>query len=125
MDEEIKKALSGDTDGLLTYEFMANHIEAGHEVMDILVDNMIAVDRTGQFTVSAARYLSAVESKYYAKQISRLVSAAIEKDREHRYIADLLPSVWGSDYQEHIDTLIETDNNFRRIYKRLYPSNII
>lgn len=125
MDEETRRRLAKDPDGLLTYEFIANHIGVADDIMDELVDNMISVDHTGQFTVSAARYLSAVGSKDYAKQITRLVAAAIEKDREHRYIGDLLASIWGNDYKDHIDTLIETDNNFRRIYKRLYPANPI
>lgn len=125
MDAETKKKLAKDTDGLLTYEYIANHIDGDSQMMDELVDNMITVDRTGQFTVSAARYLSAVGSKLYAKQISRLVAAAIDKDREHRYIADLLPSIWGNDYAARAEVLIESDNNFRRIFKRLYPANAI
>lgn len=124
MDEEIRKKLAKDPDGLLTYEYIANHIGECEEVMDILVDNMIAVDSTGQFIVSAARYLSAIGSKEYAKQIARLVAAAIEKDREHRYIGDLLPSVWGPDYASRKDQLME-DNNFRRIYKRLFPTDVM
>lgn len=125
MDEDTRKRLAKDPDGLLTYEYIANHIGMNDDIMDDLIDNMIAVDRTGQFTVSAARYLNAVGSKHYAKPISRLVSAAIEKDREHRYIGDLLQSIWGDDYNERVETLIESDDNFRRIYKRLFPTNII
>ena len=122
MDEELKKNLSKDTDGLLTYEYIANHISDCECIMDELVDNMIAVDQTGQFTVSAARYLHAIDKATFASQISRLIAAAIEKDREHRYLADLLQSIWGDDYEERVDELNASDNNFRRIYKRLHPA---
>lgn len=122
MDEELKKRLSADPDGLVTYEYMANHIGECAGIMDQLADNMIAVDRSGQFTVSAARYLNAIDSEGYAPVISRLIAAAIEKDRERRYIGDLLQSIWGEDYADRVDELNATDDNFRRIYKRLFPS---
>jgi hypothetical protein len=123
MKEEIKKQLGNDPDGLLTYEYIANHINGIAPIIDDLVDNMIAVDKSGQFIVSAARYLSAIDSVAYSEPISRLIAAAIEKDREHRYIGDLL-TLWGNDYESRIDVLNATDNNFRRIYKRLYPTGI-
>ena len=110
MDEELKKRLAKDTDGLLTYEYIANHIGDCDDIIDELVDNMIAVDPTGQFTVSAARYLSAIEH---------------DKDRERRYIGDLLQSIWGADYAERAAELSASDNNFRRIYKRLFPASAI
>lgn len=125
MDEELKKRLAKDTDGLLTYEYIANHIGDCDDIIDELVDNMIAVDPTGQFTVSAARYLSAIGHDKYAPQISALIAAAIDKDRERRYIGDLLQSIWGADYAERAAELSASDNNFRRIYKRLYPESII
>lgn len=108
MDEELKKKLSKDTDGLLTYEYIANHIGECDDIIGQLVDNMISVDPNGQFTVSAARYL-----------------AAIDKDRERRYIGDLLQSIWGEDYAARAAELSATDNNFRRIYKRLFPASAI
>ena len=122
MDEELRKKLSADPDGLLTYEYIANHIGACDEIMNELVDNMIAVDRSGQFVVSAARYLSAIDRETYAGQISRLIASAIEKDHERRYIGDLLKGIWGADYAERIQELNANDDNFRRIYKRLYPA---
>ena len=85
MNEELNKLLSADTDGLLTYEYMANHIDGIDEVLDTLIDRMIAVDMNGQFLVSAARYLSAIDA---------------------------------------VDEPNASDNNFRRIYKRLYPTSI-
>ena len=53
MDQDIKKQLSQDPDGLLTYEYIANHIGGCDQIMGELVDNMILVDPTGQFIVSA------------------------------------------------------------------------
>ncbi|MBQ1932936.1 MAG: hypothetical protein II360_05515 [Muribaculaceae bacterium] len=124
MDQELKKELSKDPDGLLTYEYIANNIDTCHEIIDDLVENMILVDRNGQFLVSAARYLNAIDSEFYASQISRLIAAAIEKDREHRYIGDLLQGIWGTGYASRVDELNASDDNFRRIYKRLFPSGM-
>ncbi len=123
MNEDIKKELAKDPDGLLTYEYIANHINSIDDTIDDLVDNMITVDLSGQFIVSAARYLHAIDPEKYAPQVSALIASAIEKDRERRYIGDLL-SLWGEDYAERADTLSATDDNFRRIYKRLYPTGI-
>lgn len=53
-----------------------------------------------------------------------MVAAAIEKDRERRYIADLLESLYGADYRDRVDQLNASDDNFRRIYKRVYPKGI-
>ena len=124
MDEDLKKKLSKDPDGLLTYEYIANHIGSCDDMMDELVDNLMACDPNGQFAVSAARYLFAIDRDRYGDHIDRLISAAIDKDREHRYLADLLKSIWGDDYQEHAEELKVNDNNFRRIYKRLFPVGI-
>lgn len=91
-------------------------------MIDVLIDQMIAVDKNGQFLVSAARYLSAIDAAKYADGISRLIAAAIDKDREHKYIGDLL-TLWPG-YQTQIESLNASDNNFRRIYKRLYPTSM-
>jgi len=123
MSEELKKLLSNDTDGLMTYEYIANHIDEIDPVIDVLIDRMISVDMNGQFLVSAARYLSAIDSEKYKEGISRLIAAAIDKDREHKYIGDLL-TLWGNDYESRLDELNATDNNFRRIYKRLFPTSM-
>jgi len=121
MNQELKKHLGNDTDGLLTYEYIANHIGSCDNILPELVDNMIAVDTTGQFMVSAARYLAAIDRKKYRRHIDRLVAASIDKDRERRYTPDLLESLWGPDYEERADALCLTDNNFRRLYKRVTP----
>ena len=124
MDEEIKKRLAADPDGLITYEFIANNIDSIDPVLPELVDNMISVDACGQFCVSAARYLNAIDAEKHAPAVSRLIAAAIVKDRERAYIGQLLPDIWGADYAERVDELNSSDNNFRRIYKRIYPTGI-
>ena len=125
MTEDEKKALQADADGLKSYEFIANHIEDGVEDIDKAIDNMVRVDTTGQFLASAARYLNAINPEKFAEQIDRLVAATIERDREHRYLADVLQGIYGEDYEARAEELIANDNNFRRIYKRLFPSKAI
>ncbi|MCF0219270.1 MAG: hypothetical protein HUK14_05765 [Muribaculaceae bacterium] len=119
MDIEEQKQLSKDPDGLVTYQYIANHIDDCDEDMPFLVDNMIKVDASGQFTVSAARYLATIDRNRFSRHIDILIAAAIDKDREHRYIAELLPSIWGADWEAHAPQLVLTDDNFRRIYKRV------
>lgn len=124
MDEILKKQLSKDPDGLLTYEYIANNIGTIDDIMLELAENIINVDMSGQFVVSAARYLNAIDKEKYAESINLLIKAAIEKDRERKYLGDLVVSIWGADYKEHAEQLSATDDNFRRIYKRLYPIGI-
>ncbi len=124
MDEILKKQLSKDPDGLLTYEYIANNIGSIDDIMLELAENIINVDMSGQFVVSAARYLNAIDKEKYAESINLLIKAAIEKDRERKYLGDLAVSIWGADYKEHAEQLSATDDNFRRIYKRLYPIGI-
>lgn len=123
MDEENKKRLEADPDGLLTYEYIANHIDTVEPQLPWLVDNMIRVDLTGQFVISAARYLFAIDPQGFADAIDRLIKAGIDKDREHRYLGDMLRQMYGADYADRAATLSATDDNFRRIYKRLYPQS--
>ena len=125
MDKDLKKQLCKDPNGLLTYEYIANHIDALDDVAKgELVDNMIMVDVSGQFLASASRYLYAINPEKYAMHISRLIGAVIDKDREHRYLQSLLIGIWGEDYETRAETLNVTDNNFRRIYKRVYSKGI-
>ena len=121
MIEELESKLAKDTNGLLTYEYIANHINSIDDMMPDLVENMIRVDKTGQFVVSTARYLHAIDPNKLSQSIDTLIKAAIEKDRNRAYLADLVASIWGKDYQERAAELNATDDNFRRIYKRLYP----
>lgn len=124
MDEDLKKQLSKDSDGLLTYEYIANNIDTIDDIMPELAENIIKVDSSGQFVVSAARYLNAIDKEKYAISIDVLVKAAIEKDRERKYLNDLMVSLWGADYKEYAKELSLKDDNFRRIYKRLYAVGI-
>lgn len=125
MEDNLKKQLSKDPDGLMTYEYIANNIgEIDKEAMLELADNIINVDLSGQFVVSAARYLNAIDKETFAESIDRLIKAAIEKDRERKYLGDLMVSIWGADCKEHAEELSVSDDNFRRIYKRLFPVGI-
>lgn len=123
-DEELK-ILSTDPDGLLTYEYIANNIGKCDADLDQLVDNLRKVDLTGQFMASAARYLNAIDAERYGEAVRTLVAATIDRDREHRYIGDLMQSLYGENYAERAAELSAADNNFRRMYKRLYPEGLI
>ncbi len=125
MEEEARKKLSADPDGLLTYEYIANHIDTVEPELPWLVENMEKVDLTGQFVISAARYLFAIDPAAFAPHIDRLIKSGIEKDREHRYLGDMLRQMYGPDYAERSEELSATDDNFRRIYKRLFPISAI
>ena len=125
IDETLKKRLEADQDGLATYEYIANHIETCADDMDFLIDNMARVDLTGQFVISAARYLYAIDPEAFAAPIERLVALGIDKDREHRYLGALMEQFYGPDFASRAGELSATDNNFRRIYQRLYPTGAI
>ncbi len=124
MEDSLKKKLAKDPTGLATYEYIANNIETIDAILPELVDNMIKVDSTGQFVVSTARYLNAISTDKYADAIDLLIKAAIIKDRDRAYLPGLAASIWGDDYKEHAADLASRDDNFRRIYKRLYPVGI-
>ncbi len=124
IEQELQKKLAADPNGLMTYEYIANNIESVGADMTFLVKNIIDVDRTGQFVVSTARYLHAIDAVKYADCIDLLVKAAIIKDRDRAYLADLAASIWGKDYKERAEQLVGEDDNFRRVYKRLYPVGI-
>ncbi|MDE6283567.1 MAG: hypothetical protein K2L97_06220 [Muribaculaceae bacterium] len=125
MEEDVIKKLSADTDGLLTYEYIANHIDTVEPQLPWLIDNMEKVDLTGQFVISAARYLFAIDPMLFAPHIDRLIKSGIDKDRERRYLGDMLRQMYGADYAERWAELSATDDNFRRIYKRIYPTSAI
>ena len=124
MDDKLMKRLAKDPNGLMTYEYIANNINNVDSIMPDLVENIIQVDKTGQFVVSTARYLHAIDAEKYTMCIDKLVKAAITRDREHVYLGDLAVALWGPDFRENARELSETDDNFRRIYKRLYPVGI-
>ncbi|MCM1310396.1 MAG: hypothetical protein NC301_05135 [Bacteroides sp.] len=125
MTDDDKKRLSNDPDGLLTYEYIANHIGTDALDIDWLTDNIIRVDSNGQFTGSAARYLNAIDADHFSAEISRLIAATIDKDRERRYLAALMQGIWGDDCESRAAELSATNDNFRRIFKRLYPTSAI
>ncbi|MDE5683246.1 MAG: hypothetical protein K2I39_03440 [Muribaculaceae bacterium] len=126
MTEDDIKTLKHDPDGLQSYEYLANHIgECDPEAIECIIDNMERVDLTGQFMASAARYLNAIDSEGYRPAVRRLVAATIDKDREHKYLPDLLQGLYGTDYEVNAKVLCATDDNFRRIYKRLFPTSTI
>ena len=125
MNNDLKKILSSDTDGLLTYEYIANHMGTCDDDMPALADNIIRVDLTGQITVSAALYLHATGPDKYREIIDKLIAASLQKDREHKYIVDLLSGIWGEDYKTHVDELNRQSDNFRRIYKRGYANDVM
>lgn len=118
---EALKHLDNDPDGMATYEYIVNNCDTCCECMAELVENLLRVDRTGQFLASSARFLSAVDRERYRPWLPSLIEGAIAKDRERRYIGSLLEAIWGVDYKERVAELQSTDDNFRRIYKRIYP----
>lgn len=120
---ETLKSLSGDQDGMATYDYIVNNVDTCLDEMDTLVENLRRVDICGQFLASTARFLSAVDAEKFSRWIAPLIEGAIEKDRERRYIGSLLQAIWGADYMERADQLKLSDDNFRRIYKRIYPGN--
>lgn len=90
-----------------------------------MIEKLGESDDSGQFLTSAARYLAAVCAEKYACQIDRLIELAIPKDRERKYIGSLLEAIWGADYKEKARELRESDDNFRRIYKRIFPAEYL
>lgn len=121
MNDETRNKLSKDSNGLLTYEYIANNIDTIDDDINELIDNIIRVDLNGQFVVSTARYLHAIDREKFEPVIDKLIKSAIEKDRERVYLADLACTIWGPDYKQNASALAAKDDNFRRIYKRLYP----
>lgn len=122
---ETLKSLSGDTDGMATYDYIVNNVDTCLDSMPELVENLRRADISGQFLASTARFLCAVDREKFSGWITPLVEGAIEKDRERRYIGSLLKAIWGADYMDRAEQLKETDDNFRRIFKRIYPSGSI
>lgn len=116
---EIKNLVK-DSDGMMTYDYIVNHVAECIDDMDFLTDNLRNVDSTGQFLASSARFLASINREAFQPWISLLIESAIDKDRERKYIWSLLEAIWGKDYQENAERLKMEDDNFRRIYKRIY-----
>lgn len=119
-EKEIKDLQDRDKDGLLIYEFIANNIGDCDDSLPALAEALCTVDRTGQFTASAARFLNAVNAEAYKEPVRTLVAATIDRDRERRYIGDLMESIYGPLEGKDVEAISAADNNFRRMYKRLY-----
>lgn len=115
------KELKNDDDGMMTYDYIVNHIPSCLDSMDFLVENLKEKDTTGQFLSSSARFLASVDRDTFEDWIEKLIEGAIEKDRERRYIWSLLKALWGDDYEERAEELKKSDDNFRKIFKRVHP----
>lgn len=110
-----------EEEGMSVYQYIVDNPDSCLEEMPRLLERLHDVDMSGQFFASTARYLAAVDRERFEPWLTPLIEGAIEKDREHRYIGSLLVSIWGEDYEERLDTLRDSDDNFRRIYKRMHP----
>lgn len=119
-DNELQALRAADKDGMLTYEYIANNVGECDDNLPALVDILSDADTSGQFTASAARFLHAIDAEAYAGAVNRLVETTIGHDRERRYLPELMEALHGKDYAEHAAELSAADNNFRRMYKRLY-----
>lgn len=115
--------MEAEDKAMSVYERIVNAEGSNPQWLPDLVDELCRCDETGQYLCSGARYLHAIDAQSYAPLINVLTEAAIDRDREHRYIAQLLPTLWGEDFQLKADKLRLSDNNFRRIYKRIYPDH--
>lgn len=104
------------------YEYIVNHVDECRGQLDNLIMELRRADASGQFLASSARFLAAVDKDGFAEYLPALIEAAIAKDRERRYIGQLPEAIWGKDYKEHVDELMASDDVFRRLYKRVYPS---
>lgn len=103
------------------YEQIVNAEASAPEELPPLVEELKRCDDSGQYLCSGARYLHALSPDSYSSLVSSMVEAAIDRDREHKYISQLLPALWGEDFMQNARQLRISDNNFRRIFKRIYP----
>lgn len=106
------------------YDYVVNNAEQGLDRMPELVERLKEVDANGQFLASTVRYLYAIDRERYRDVIPQLLEAAISRDKERRYIGSLLEAIWGKGYEERADMLRETDDCFRKIYKRIYERTV-
>ena len=119
MDSEHNDKL--EEQGMEVYQQIVDHCEDEGDMLPGLITKLKAVDTCGQFLASTARYLAAVDRQKFEPYLAPLIEAAIERDRERRYIGSLLQAIWGEDFETHAEELKASDDNFRRIYKRLHP----
>lgn len=114
-----------EEEGMRIYEYIVDNAESEISNMEELIASLRNADTTGQFLCSTARYLAAVDRDRFGCWIAPLVEGAIEKDRDRKYIGSLLQALWGEDYCERAEELKASDDNFRRIYKRIYPEGVL
>lgn len=112
-----------EEEGMRIYEYIVDNAENSELQMGDMVMKLRNADATGQFLCSTARYLAAVDRERFNNWIAPLVEGAIERDRDRRYIGSLLEALWGADYKEKAEELKLKDDNFRRIYKRLFEQS--
>ena len=115
------KETSGEL-GMSLYEKIVDMAEGDCTELPTVISILKEADSSGQFLTSSARYLWAVDRERFATQVSELIEAAIDRDRERRYISSLLEAIWGHDYRVRAEELKASDDNFRRIYKRIHPA---
>ncbi|MDE5924074.1 MAG: hypothetical protein K2G75_02010, partial [Muribaculaceae bacterium] len=113
MSENSSNGHSVD-DGMAIYEEIVNNVDTCKNRLDSLICELRRVDSTGQFLCSTARFLAAVDHEGFAEYLPKLIESAIEKDRERRYISQLLEAIWGADYEERAEELRGSDDCFRR-----------
>lgn len=118
------KALENELSGMAIYEYIVNNVDACENELPHLTSLMKRADNNGQFLSSTARFLCAIDREKFAPYLAPLIEGAIEKDRERRYIGSLLESIWGKDYMEQAPKLNKEDDNFRRIYKRIFDTGM-
>lgn len=119
---EIQKANEfPEQEGMEVYQYIVDHCENCGGEMESMIEKLKQVDMSGQFLASTARYLAAVDRDKFNPWLGTLIEGAIDRDRERRYIGSLLQAIWGDDYEIRAEELKNTDNNFRRIYKRIHP----
>lgn len=121
-DNDTKNALADECRGMEIYEYIVNNPVDCRDRLDSLIMELRRHDASGQFLASTARFLAAVDKEGFAEYLPSLIESAMEKDRERRYIGQLLEAIWGKDYKENAGQLRESDDVFRRLYKRVYPS---
>lgn len=121
-DHNTQKKVAEEGRGMEIYEYIVNNVGECRDRLGNLIMELRQADPTGQFLASTARFLTAVDRDAFAEFLPPLIESAIEKDRERRYIGQLLEAIWGKDYREHTDELVAGDDLFRRLYKRVYPS---
>lgn len=125
MKQEDLKHLESDRDGLQTYEYLVNNIhDLSDEELTQIVDHLAQRDHSGQYLASGIRYMNGVDKFKFGKHIERMTAMTIDRDREHKFIGDLIIRLYGADYYDKA-VEFKDDDNFRRMFKRLYPDGAL